>query len=295
MRALSQVAAAAAARAVPILPIAAAFAAVSLAFLGGLGGGVALADGKPGGAYVADAIKRLKSGNSAQVGSALDDVRIAGKAGAAAVPAIVDLLAHGLSPELTQSAVDTLGDTESEAATPALAWYARHRNVAVRRGAVQALARTRGPVAVQALRAGLSDPDPAVRGYAATGLGTMRAKEALGDLFLALDHRVVEASPSIGELCMGDECDKLAAKLGAMPFEVITSGLDVALFRTPADVNDDIKIKIVARVRELGTGEANRFLRAVQSKWARRSSAKVKQAVDQAVIATSASPGADGT
>ena len=112
---------------------------------------------------------------------------------------------------------------------------------------------------------------------------------------MALDHKVVEASPSIGPLCMADECDRLAAKLGTMPFEVITSGLDVALFRAPADVNDDIKIKIVARVRELGTGEANRFLRAVQSKWARRSSAKVKQAVDQAVIATSASPGADGT
>ena len=216
--------------------------------------------GRPGSASSpADAIKRLRSGDPAQVASALDDVRVAGKAGAPAVPAIVDLLAHGLSPELTQSAVDTLGDTESETATPALAWYARHRNVAIRRGAVQALARTRGPVAVRALRAGLSDPDPAVRGFAATGLGTMKAKEALGDLFVALDHKVVEASPSIGQLCAGDECDKLAAKLGSMPFEVITSGLDVALFRAPADVNDDIKIKIVARVRELGTGEANRF------------------------------------
>jgi hypothetical protein len=252
-------------------------------------------EGKPGGAYVADAVKRLKSGDTTQVGAALDDVRIAGKAGAPAVPAIVDLLARGLPPDLTQSAVDTLGDTESEAATPALAWYARHRNVAVRRGAIQALTRTRGPVAVRALRAGLSDPDPAVRGFSATGLGTMKAKDALADLFVALDHRVVEASPSIGELCMGDECDKLAAKLGTMPFEVITGGLDVALFRPPTDVNDEIKIKIVARVRELGTGEANRFLRAVQSKWPRRSSAKVKQAVDQAVIATSASPGADGT
>jgi HEAT repeat protein len=272
--------------------------ALFLASLGGLFdvGSAAAGTSKSGGASLpGDALKRLKSGDSTQVAAALDDVRVAGKAGAPAVPAIVDLLAHGLPPDLTQSAVDTLGDTESEAATPALAWYARHRNVAVRRGAVQALARTRGPVAVRALRAGLSDPDPAVRGFAATGLGTMKAKEALADLFVALDHKVVEASPSIGELCAGDECDKLAAKLGTMPFEVITSGLDVALFRLPADVNDDIKIKIVARVRELGTGEANRFLRAVQSKWPRRSSTKVKQAIDQAVLATSASPGAEGT
>jgi HEAT repeat protein len=225
-------------------------AALAFAMMGLVDSTSLAAAGRPGSASSpADAIKRLKSGDPAQVAAALDDVRVAGKAGAPAVPAIVDLLAHGLSPELTQSAVDTLGDTESEAATPALVWYARHRNVAIRRGAIQALARTRGPVSVRALRAGLSDPDPAVRGFAATGLGTMKAKEALGDLFVALDHKVVEASPSIGELCVGDECDKLAQKLGTMPFEVITSGLDVALFRAPADVNDDIKIKIVARVR----------------------------------------------
>jgi hypothetical protein len=242
-----------------------------------------------------DAIKRLKSGDPTQIASALDDARVSGKGGAQAVPVIVDLLERGLPPDLTEAAVATLGDTDSEAATPVLSWYARHRDAVVRRQAIQSLAHTGGVVAIKTLRGGLSDPDPAVRGLAATGLGSMKAKEALGDLFVALDHKVIEASPAIGQLCAGSECDKLAAKLGAMPFDVITRGLDIALFRAPVDVGDDIKVKIVARVRELGTGEANRFLRAVKDRWPKRGSPRVKQAIDQAVIATSGSPGAEGT
>lgn len=240
----------------------------------------------------ADAIKRLRSGDAAQVKAALDDVRTSGKAGAPAAPAIADLLEEGLSPTLTQAAIDTLGDTESEAGSAALAWYSHHRNVELRRSAVQALARTRGAEAVKALRTALADPDPNVRGLAATGLGSMKAKDAVSDLFVALDHRVAEAAASIGQLCAGNECDRLAGKLGTVPFDVVTSGLDQVLFRAPADVSDDIKVKIVGRVRELGTGEANRFLRDVQGKWPKTWSARVKQSIDQAVLATSGSPGA---
>jgi HEAT repeat protein len=242
----------------------------------------------------ADAIKRLKSGDPAMVKSALDDVRMSAKAGAAAVPAIVELIQRGLPPNLTQAAIETLGDTESEAASAGLARYARHRNTALRRAAVQALARTRGAMAIKTLRVALSDPDPAVRGFSATGLGTMKAKEAIGDLFVALDHKVAEASTAIGQLCAGSECERLAAKLGggSLGFEVITIGLDQALFRGVPDVTDDTKIKIVARVRELGTGEANRFLRDVQGRWPKGGSPRVRQAIDQAVLATSGSPGA---
>lgn len=242
----------------------------------------------------ADAIKRLKSGDLAQIKSALDDVRMSAKAGAPAVPAIVDLLEQGLPTTLTQAAIDTLADTESDAASDALTWYAHHRNQTLRRAAVTALARTRGAAAVKALRAALSDPDPGVRGLAATGLGSMKAKDAVGDLFVALDHKVAEAAASIGQLCAGNECDRLAGKLGSVPFDVVTSGLDQVLFRPASDVSDDIKVKIVGRVRELGTGEANRFLRDVQTKWPGTWSQRVKQAVDQAVLATSGSPGATG-
>lgn len=241
----------------------------------------------------ADAIKRLKSGDPGQIKSALDDVRMSGKAGAPAVPAIAELLGKGLPPPLTVAAIETLGDTESESASEALSWYVRHRTPSIRRAAVTALARTRGAAAVKALRSALSDPDPAVRGLSATGLGSMKAKDAVTDLFVALDHKVAEAAASIGQLCAGNECDRLAGKLGSVPFDVVTSGLDQVLFRPPTDVSDDVKVKIVGRVRELGTGEANKFLKDVQTKWPKTWSTRVKQSLDQAVLATAASPGSE--
>ena len=82
-----------------------------------------------------------------------------------------------------------------------------------------------------------------MRGLAATGLGSMKAKDAVSDLFVALDHKVAEAAASIGQLCAGNECDQLAGKLGSVPFDVVTSGLDQVLFRAPADVSDDIKVE----------------------------------------------------
>jgi HEAT repeat protein len=239
----------------------------------------------------ADAVKRLKSGDLAQVKSALDDVRVSARAGAAAVPAIVDLLKQGLPPTLAQSAVETLGETNSDAGSEVLGWYAHHRNVALRRAAVEALGKTRGPIAVKALRAALSDPDQGVRGSSATALGEMKAKEAVGDLFLALDHKVEEAAASIGLICVPADCERLAGKLGSVPFDVMTGGLDQVLLRGTKDVDDDTKIKIVGRVRELGTAEANQFLKDVQTKWPAKTSPRVKQAIDQAVIATSGSPG----
>src|SRR5579872_5243238 len=242
-----------------------------------------------------DTVKRLRSGDAAQVKAALDDVRMAAKGGAPAVPTIVDLLKRGLPEPLTESAVETPAATESEGASEVLGWYSRHRNAAVRRAAVQSLARTRGPSAVKALRAALSDPDPAVRGVSATALGTLKAKEAVGDLFVALDHKVDEAAASIGQLCAGPDCERLAGKLGSVHFDVVTGGLDEVMLRPAPDVTDDLKVKIVGRVREVGTAEANRFLKEVQAKWPPRGSARVKQSIDQAVLATTGSPGAPGS
>lgn len=242
----------------------------------------------------ADAIKRLKSGDLAQIKSALDDVRVSGRAGSPAVPAIVDLLKQGLPLSLSQAALETLGETNSEAGSEVLGWYAHQRNLALRRAAIEALGKTRGAIAVKALRSALSDPDQGVRGLSATALGEMNAKEAVDDLFVALDHKVEEAAASIGQLCDPKDCERLATKVGYVPFDVMTGGLDQVLFRSSKEVDDDTKIKIVGRLRELGTAETNQFLKDVQAKWPAKTSPKVKQAIDQAVIATSGSPGSSG-
>jgi HEAT repeat protein len=239
-------------------------------------------------------VAKLKSSDANEVKAALDEARLSGKGAAAAAPVIVDLLEKGLTYPLTEAAIDTLGDIESEPSSTTIAWYVRHRSVEVRRSAVRALVHTKGAPAIKALRVALSDEDARVRGFAATGLGSLKAKEAVADLFAALDHKVNEAAASIGQLCVPAECEALQGRLGRLPFDVVTSGLEQILFRPTAEVSDDAKVKLVGRVRELGTGEANRFLKDVQGRWPKTGSQRVKQAIDQGVQATSGSPGAAG-
>lgn len=232
-------------------------------------------------------VAKLKSGEEEQIKAALDDARLAGPPAAAAAATIAEVLGKGLSLSATQSAVETLGDLESDAGSTVLAQYATHRNLKVRRAAVKSLARTKGPAATPALKRALSDGDPVVRGTAASGLGSLKARETVPELFIALDHRVNEAAASIGQLCNMDQCEQLAGRVGKVPFDVMTGGLDPVLFRPAAEINDDAKVKIVGRIRELGTMEGNKFLRDVQKRWPENGSKRVRQAIDQAVLATS--------
>lgn len=230
--------------------------------------------------------QQLKSGEEAQIHAALDELRLNGVKAASAAPAVVEVLSRGLNEPLTKQAIETLGDLESADSSPILAQYATHRTVAIRRAAVRALTRTKGPAAATALRRALGDADPQIRGLAASGLGALKAKEATPDLFLALGHNVNEAAASIGQLCSPEQCETLAGKLGQLPFEVVTSGLEPVLFRPSVDISDDVKIKLIGRFRELGTGEANRFLKEVEKKLPKDASPRLRQAVEQAVKAT---------
>lgn len=227
----------------------------------------------------------LRSGDPAKVQAALDDIRIAGKAGAPLAPVIGEVLAKGLTAPLTIAAIDTLSDLEIESTSTVIGTYLEHRNVKIRQAAAKALTHTKGAAAVRGLRRALSDQDPMVRGVAASGLGTLKAKEALPDLLLALDHRVNEAASSIGALCAPNECDQLAGKLGRLPFDVMAAGLEQVLFRNTAEISDDVKIKMIGKLRELGTPEANKFLRDVSKKLT-TASPRVKQSLDQAIAAT---------
>jgi HEAT repeat protein len=249
-------------------------------------------DAKPAAAAAAPAdvkpiLAKLKANDEAQIKEGLDDARLAGPRASAAAPVVAEVLQRGLSLPLTQSAIETLGDLESDTGSPALALYTHHRNAKVRRSAVKALTRTKGAAAGPALKRALSDSDAVVRGTAASGLGSLKAKDAVPELFVALDHRVNEAAASIGQLCVVDQCEQLAAKLGKLPFDVVTGGLDQVLFRPPTEINDDAKVKIIGRIREQGTIEGNKFLKDVQKRsvpagW----SPRVRQAIDQAVMAT---------
>lgn len=235
---------------------------------------------------VKPAIPKIKSGDESQIRAGLDEVRTAGTQGAPAAPAIAEVLSKGLSLDLTMAAIETLGDTESEQGSAAIVPYTTHRNVKVRRAAVKSLTRTKGNVAAAAFKKALSDNDAVVRGTAASGLGAIKAKDAVPDLFLALNHRVNEAAASIGQMCNAEDCDKLTGKIGSVPFDVITGGLDQVLFRQPKDVSDDTKVKIIGKLHELGTPEVNKYLSDVQKRWPADWKGRVKQAIDGAVTAT---------
>jgi hypothetical protein len=234
--------------------------------------------------------EKLRSGDEAQVREALDELRTEGKAALSAAPWVGEVLMRGVTAPVAEAALDTLGDMETDSQVPIVAWYARHRVLAVRRAAIRSLVKGKGTLAVRALRRALADEDPAVRGLSATGLGALKAQEATMDLLAALEHGVPEAASSIGMICDTKECELLIAKLGRVPFDVVTSGIEQLLFRPATDVPDDVKIKVVGKLRELGTAESNKFLRDVQQRWPKGASARVRQALEQGVMATSGSP-----
>ena len=235
---------------------------------------------------VAALTEKLKSGEPVDVRAGLAEAKAAGKGAAPVAPTIEELLRRGAPGDLAGLAIDALGAIGSETSTPALAPYGRHRTPDTRKKALAALSRTGGSAAVASLRAALSDPDAGVRAVAASGLGTLRGREAVQDLFTALDHDVIDAAASLGQLCTPDECEKLAGKLANLGLDVLTSAFDSILFRPASEIPDDEKIRIIERVRDLRTREANKYLRDVQSRWPPRDSVRVKQALEQAVAAT---------
>jgi HEAT repeat protein len=228
------------------------------------------------------AAEKLKSGESGRVLEALAAAQAAGPAAQPLGPVLEDIVRKGSSTEVTKAALEALGAIGQQSSSGVIRPYLRHRVADIRRAAVRALGGTKGSEAVLAFKEGLRSGDGQVRGFSATGLGNLGAADALPDLFLALDRNVTEAAAAIGQLCAPQDCEKFAGRLGRVGFDVMTSGFDPILFRARA-LPDEALIKIVGRLRELGTADAGKYLADVQSRWPKGGSPKVKQAIDSAV------------
>ncbi|MBK7581222.1 MAG: HEAT repeat domain-containing protein [Myxococcales bacterium] len=228
----------------------------------------------------------LESGDAARITAALEQLIKGGEAAAAAAPAVEALLKKGLSSELMLKALDAAGAMKQTSSSSAIAPYVKHRVPGVRHAAAKALIKSKGPEAIKALRAALRSSDAQVRGIAATGLGALGAKDAMTDLFSALAHSVPEAAAAIGQLCEPSDCDKFANLTGKHQFDIMSSGFDQILFRAEKDVAEDQKIKVIGRLRELGTKEASKYLADVKGRWPEGWSKRVKQAIEAAVKAT---------
>lgn len=237
---------------------------------------------KPGaGLDVAGAKQALESGDEARALAALDEIELS--ADRRAAPLVEALLGRGASSKLLLRAIGVAGALGQASSSSALAPYVKHRSPEVRRAAARSLARTKGPLAVQALRDALRGSDAALRGTAAEGLGSLGAKEAVPDLFVVLPREVPEAAAAIGTLCVADECQKFLGLLGKLPFDVMQSGFMPLLLRTGTEVPDKVKLQLIEQLRRLATKQANDLLSQAFASFPANGNPKIKSAIDAAL------------
>ena len=225
--------------------------------------------------------KALESGDEARALAALDEIELAGEQRAA--PLVEALLGRGASSKLLLRAISVLGALGAPSSSVALAPYVKHRAADVRRAAAQSLARTKGSVAISALRDALRSSDPALRGTAAEGLGALGAKEAVPDLFVVLPKEVPEAAGAIGKLCSAEECRRFVGLLGKLPFDVMESGFLPLLLRADTAVPDAAKLQLIEQLRRMATQKASALLSTALASFPLDGNPKIKAAIDAAL------------
>lgn len=225
--------------------------------------------------------RSLESGDEAQALSALETI---GKSGDGAAATLVEqLLGRGANVTVLGRAIETLAVLAQPSSGVALAPYAQHRTPELRRAALRALIATKSPLAGDVLRKALRGNDSAQRAIAARGLGVLGVRAAVPELFSVLPKDVAEAAQSLGQLCVGAECEKFAELLGKLRFDVMQSGIVPLLLRPQADVSDELKLKLIERLRRLATQPANQLLQSALASFPADGSPKVKQALERAL------------
>jgi HEAT repeat protein len=226
----------------------------------------------------------LTSAGEAEKLATLDELAKQTGANAPLAAASVNaLLARGASVAVLMRALEVSGKLAQPSSTAAVAPYTRHRLPELRVAATRALASTGGPEAVKALRDVLHGSDRASRGFAASGLAELKAKDSVPDLFAVLAKDVPEAAGAIGELCTGAECGKFTDLLGRLPFDLMQTGLGPILLRPESEVPPEFKLELLERLRKLQTDEARTFLSTIQASYPEKGHAWVKYGLEQAV------------
>jgi HEAT repeat protein len=230
--------------------------------------------------------KQLESGDETRTLAALDTLQNSGDpAGAALVEA---LLARGASMTVLGRALATLESLAQPSSGAALAPYARHRAPGVRRAALRALIATKSPIAGDVLRRALRGSDATQRAMAARGLGDLNVRAAVPELFDVLPKDVPEAARALGQLCVADQCARLAALLGKLRFEVMESALVPLLLRPAADVPDELKLQVIERLRRMATAPANQILQTTLAQLGPDASPRVERGIERALKGFSA-------
>jgi HEAT repeat protein len=225
--------------------------------------------------------KALESGDEAKTIAALETIAKSGdRAGAALVEA---LLSRGADVTVLSRAIEALGILAQPSSGAALAPYAQHRTPELRRAALRALIATKSPLAGDVLRRALHGSDASQRAIAARGLGELNVRAAVPELFSVLPKDVAEAAQSLGQLCVAAECEKFMGLLGRLRFEVMESGIVPILLRPQADVPDELKLKLIERLRRMATQPANQLIQTALAKFPADGSPKVKLGLERAL------------
>jgi hypothetical protein len=226
----------------------------------------------------------LEAGSEAEKLAALDELALLrGPSAALAAPRVSELLARGASVAVLVRALDTAGKLAQPSSSAAVAPYARHRVPEVRVAATRALAGTGGAEAVTTLRATLRGGDRASRGFAASGLAQLKAKDAVPELFAVLPKDVPEAAEAIGALCSGADCRKFVDLLGRFPWDLMQTGLSALLLRPETEVLPEFKLEVLERLRKLQTDDAHAFLETLRASYPENGNSWVKYGLEQAV------------
>jgi HEAT repeat protein len=230
--------------------------------------------------------KSLESGDESQVLAALDTIQKSSDP--AGAPLTEALLGRGASVKALGRAIETLGILAQPSSGAALAPYAQHRLPELRRAALRALIATKATEAAEVLRRALHGGDPAQRAIAARGLGELNVRSAVPELFAVLTKDVAEAAQSLGQLCVGAECEKLIGLLGKLRFDVMESAIVPLLLRPQADVSDELKLQLIERLRRMATQPANALLQSALAQFPPDGSPKVKRGLERALKGFSA-------
>jgi len=248
---------------------------------------------RPPAADLQSAEEKLKSTDAGRILEGLAEVKANPRAAPTAVALVEEILRRGATADVAEAAIETLGAAGAASSSAVIRPYARHRLMDLRHAAILALASTKGPEAALAFREGLRQSDAFVREASAEGLGRIGASDAVGDLFLALDRGVSKAGPAIGGLCGPAECLKLAGQLGPQGGGALARGLDPVFFRASA-LPDETLVAIAGQLRNLHTMEASAYLASVLSRWPKKGSQKVRNALAGEDAAISKPQGAGG-
>jgi HEAT repeat protein len=225
-------------------------------------------------------LKKSLEGDEAQALAALDELSaVSPEQRPQAAELVNQVLARGGNVKILLRALEVAGGLAQPSSSRESAAYVNHRQAEVRRGAVRSLSQTGGPEAVAALRSALRGKDASLRGVAASGLATLKAKEAVPDLFAVLPHDVPEAAGAIGELCGQADCQRFVELLGKLPFDLMESGLSPVVLRTDPELGEDFKIDVVDRLRKLQTEDAATLIRTMLAQFPANGSVKVKVAL----------------